>query len=232
MSLTYYGSMSSAAGEICYIENLPLNDLLNGGAGAVPLSVDGLFRSTTKHQRLTTDTHEVVYRPNGAHGDTFFNQTPAPITYYSGAPTQTSDVATMHGMKVFGFAWRNAPSGISHTHTLTKVAEWRPETHSGLPRISPTTIGPSIVPHAIATLDKHVPGWTSRVVDKGGSTAAAIARTAFTGAPLASAANLASGGFNGIKDIIHGDFGSAVNDLFSTKMLGSAANIGKLVSFL
>jgi len=190
MSLTYTGKMQDSSGELCFIENFPLEALLaNVGGNETAPSVDSMFNYATKQLRFGTDKHEVLARPGDA-SHIFKSVEDALLDITPLGPAQRSYVpqATIaHQPRAIGFAWRGLTPSIGDTtpltFTFTKNVEWRPKTISGLTHTPPTVLHPQPVAHAVAgALDRKHPGWAARVVDGLASGIGKLANAAFTGA--------------------------------------------------
>jgi hypothetical protein len=158
MQMTYFGKMLEAAGEIGYISNLPIEDLIAGGdTGGVPgpVTVDELFQYTTQKQRLGTDTLETVYQLNPSTSHLFRNQTDSVLQTTSATDATSIESSTVSATppRLFGFVWRHTQPGAGITVDLTKSIEWRPEVSSGLPQVPLETYGPSMVPTVNRVID-------------------------------------------------------------------------------
>lgn len=181
--LAYLGSMQSAAGQVAFLENLPLTNVLGS-------SVDELFRLATYVKRMGVGTHEVKFRPseNSKFFSTFelSNTTTgsqrdvsSPLTLGSPGSGVTT-VEDIRGPRVFGFAWRGTDHATNLAFEFIKNVEWRPRTDSGLPTIKPVAIHEtSMVHHAERELDRNLgSSWSlSSLMSPAGQ----IAETAFTG---------------------------------------------------
>lgn len=181
--LAYLGSMQSAAGQVAFLENVPLTNILGS-------SVDELFRLATNVKRIGVGTHEVKFRPseNSKFFSTFeqANTTTksqrdvsSPLTLGSPGSGETT-VEDVRGPRVFGFAWRGTDDATNIAFEFIKNVEWRPRSDSGLPTIKPVAIHEtSMVHHAERALDRKLgSSWSlSSLMSPGGQ----IAETALTG---------------------------------------------------
>jgi hypothetical protein len=181
--MAYLGPMQSAAGQVAFLENVPLTDLLDS-------SVDELFRLSTTVKRIGVGTHEVKFRPS--ENSKFFStyetantttesqrDVSSPLTLGSEGSGATT-VEDIRGPRVFGFAWRGTENATNITFEFIKNVEWRPRNDSGLPSIKPVALHESsMVHHAERELDrKHGSSWSlSSLMSPAGQ----IAETAFTG---------------------------------------------------
>lgn len=168
LQLTYTGTLLNAAGEICFITNLPAASVLNGGTGNVPLNVNDLFAYAPHKERFSPETHEVKFRPGDA-SKFYRNEEDALFSFpvASGAatgPTAVTEVAEGFVPKVIGFAWRGLTPGSSLTYDVIKNIEWRAETGSGLGQMTEMHSGPSQAPVVNAYLDSHPKhNWFGRI---------------------------------------------------------------------
>jgi len=134
--MTYFGKMLDSAGEVGYISNLPARDLLEGGAGSQPLSVDDLMRYCNNKSRFGVDTLENVYRPNIGNSDVFHTVNENLFTIGTGVtPTDVSVTAATRDPRCFGFVWRNTEPNAGIVFDFTKSIEWRPTPSSGLTQV-------------------------------------------------------------------------------------------------
>lgn len=183
MRMAYLGAMQTAAGQVAFLENVPLTNVLSS-------SVDELFRLATTVKRIGVGTHEIKFRPseNSKFFSTFetANTTTqsqrdvsSPLTLGSEG-TGATTVEDIRGPRVFGFAWRGTDNATNIAFEFIKNVEWRPRTDSGLPAIKPVAIHEtSMVHHAERELDrKHGGSWSLNSLL---SPAGQLAETAFTG---------------------------------------------------
>jgi hypothetical protein len=185
--MTYFGKMQDASGEVGYISNLPVNELLNGGAQSGPVSVNDLMAYANVKHRLGTDTLEAVYRLNELSSNHFRTEGEYLIAVgrngasASKVPNATSTLSP----RVFGFVWRNTQPDAGLVFDITKSIEWRAETSSGLTQTPVQTGGPSLVPYINRSVDEHkartgVSIW-ERVRSFGQSMESKLSQIAFTG---------------------------------------------------
>ena len=193
--LKYTGQMYHASGEIAFIEDLPIQSLLYGAAGAEAASVNQLFQQANHTARLGVQNAEIIARPDehaGTFRDSFVTPIDVAITNREvSTPTQISQSnvssdGKIRSPSVFGFAWRGIDLGtatsVNLAFDLVKNIEWRPEPVSGLTHATPVTLSPiPLTQSAVAYLDEHHPGWTSRLFSGLG----AAARLALAGGRLA-----------------------------------------------
>nr|ASM94018.1 putative capsid [Barns Ness breadcrumb sponge tombus-like virus 3] len=188
MRLTYTGKVTESAGQIAWIDNYNINDLLTN----LP-SVNDFFNRATKTERLGLDTYEVLFRPDEATGtDRFRTSGPALATWqqnpdYSdacfdaGVPTgsgtarKTAASATVSTLapKVIGFAWRGAQPGFVDHLVLefVKTIEWRPEITAGLTGVIPRSLPVPSTQLMVAALDNADPSWSKRIASGASSLA-------------------------------------------------------------
>jgi len=183
MRMAYLGSMQSAAGQVAFLENVPLTNVLE-------TTVDGLFRLATNVRRIGVGTHEVKFRPseNSKFFSSFEGVQPTEGTQRDvnsplvlGSPGDgVTVVEDVRGMRVFGFAWRGTDDATNIAFEFIKNVEWRPRPNSGLPTVKPVALHEtSMVHHAERELDrKHGSAWS---LNSFTAPAGQIAETAFTG---------------------------------------------------
>jgi len=175
--------MQSAAGQVAFLENVPLTNILDS-------SVDELFRLATHVKRIGVGTHEMKFRPS--ENSKFFSSfefanvmtgsqrdVSSPLTLGSEGSGVTT-VEDVRGPRVFGFAWRGTDNATNIAFEFIKNVEWRPRTDSGLPTIKPVAIHEtSMVHHAERELDRKLgSSWSlSSLTNSAGQ----LAETAFTG---------------------------------------------------
>ena len=155
MQMTYYGKMLDAAGEVGYISNLPVNELLSGGAGGIPISVDDLLVYCNNKQRMGVDTLEAVYRPNELSSNHFRTNEQRLLGMDTPNPTIIPPEAATLSPRCFGFVWRNVEPDAGLVFDFTKSIEWRAEAGSGLSQTPIHTTGSSLVPSVNAIVDSH-----------------------------------------------------------------------------
>jgi hypothetical protein len=207
LSLTYTGKMQDSSGELCVIENFPVEALIAsiGSAGGIQQapSVNQMFNYSTRNLRFGTDTHEVLSRPGDA-SHFFKGASDAVLDIQVTEPPFKSfipDSTRAQAPRAIGFAWRGLTPDIGDTtpltFTFTKNVEWRPKVISGLTHSDPLVMHPQPLAHKTAGfLDKKAPGWTSRVTNGLASTAGRLANAAFTG--VANNPDLARSIFRGM----------------------------------
>jgi len=183
MAMTYYGRMDESAGEVGFISNLPIEELLDGGRGGDPLSVDELMNYTNKKMRLGVDTIESVYRLNDGSSEHFRAYEDSMYSIQPGATTVVSNAKVL-SPRVFGIVWRRTQPGAGLTFDLTKSIEWRAEASSGITQTPIHTYSRSKVPQVNAKLDtierRGHPIW-DRVVTTGKSLVSQISQMALSG---------------------------------------------------
>jgi hypothetical protein len=210
--MAYYGAMFTSAGQVGFVENVPLS-LLIGHPDQdglehkeQPASVNDLFKLAARTQRMGTSTLEVLMRHTP--GSELFQSSsdPAIFTHVltdhpnpqfvgdfaepSSAP-RLGENADNFAATVFGFVWKNVTNPAALSFELVKNVEWRPSLDSGFQAVKPVSVaGSSYVDKAQEFLDKRVPEWRARTSEAVGTAADKIASIAFTGAVGAGMAAL------------------------------------------
>jgi len=183
MKMTYFGRLTNSAGQVAFIDNSSIANLLRGAGGDTVPSVDEWFRSSNDVRRIGLDTFENVWRPTT--GSDIFRggeDQCVNIGVIGGYNTTEAEVSRVVPPTLFGFAWR----GVYSTDTnlafeFIKNIEWRPEVASGLSTLGIHSSGPSHASTTLAILDHHNPSWTHRIVQSVEGGASAIVRAAWTG---------------------------------------------------
>jgi hypothetical protein len=173
------------------ITNLPLRQLIgHGGSAEVdtdPASVDDIFLNCPTIQRLGVDTMEVVHRPEDTLNSRFLSLEDHCTTISGDGTVRThiGESASDIEPRCFGFAWRGVSPGDGTSTALSfellKNIEWRPRLTAGIQAQEVKSSGESKVQRTLATLDKHVPNWQTRILDSAGSLAGAVVKIAATG---------------------------------------------------
>jgi hypothetical protein len=185
MQMTYYGKMLDSAGEVGFISNLPVEELILGGSGAVPISVDDLLVFCNNKSRMGVDTLENVYRPNELSSNHFRTNSVSMLTMNPPSDAIVSTEAQTLSPRCFGFVWRNVEPDAGLVFDFTKSIEWRAETSSGLTQTPIHTTSSSLVPMINASIDAHerrtgVHIW-ERLKSSTASLRGEISKIAFTG---------------------------------------------------
>ena len=155
MQMTYYGKMLDSAGEVGFISNLPVEELIHGGANNLPFSVDDLLIYCNNKSRLGIDTLENVYRPNELSSNHFRTNDESLLDFDVPNPAVVSPESKTLSPRCFGFVWRNVEPDAGLVFDFTKSIEWRAETSSGLTQTPIHTSSRSLVPVVNATIDRH-----------------------------------------------------------------------------
>lgn len=157
MQMTYFGKLQDSAGEVGFISNLPVGEVLTGGIQGQPASVDDLMAFVTNKHRLGVDTLENVYRPNELSSQHFRSKddTLLNVPLQGQGPTTVSQSTETLSPRLFGFVWRNVEPNAGLVFDFTKCIEWRAVPSSGLTQTPIHSIGPSLVPHIAAVVDHH-----------------------------------------------------------------------------
>jgi len=161
MQLRYFGKMMDAAGEIGYISNLPVGELISGGVGNNSFSVDELMNYANNTRRFGTDTVECVYRLDATSSAVFRKESvnlvdipPNAVAVPTGPPSEVSAASEAAGPRMFGFVWRNTLPNAGCTLSFTKSIEYRSEVNSGITQTKPRSYGANLVPAVNKTLDR------------------------------------------------------------------------------
>jgi len=190
LQMTYYGTMTESAGEVGFVNGLPLEELLTGGPSNGPFSVNQLMTFVNNKTRLGVDTLECIYRPNELSSEHFRSRTDSPLILGPGGgatvvETVLDESARALSPRVFGFVWRNTQPDAGLTFDMTKSLEWRPDTTVGLTQVPIVSYGPSRVPAVTRALDAHErrtgrPIW-NRIMGAMKSVAGQISQLALSG---------------------------------------------------
>jgi len=188
MRMTYTGRLDRSAGQVAFIENVPLVSLIGDEAKGPTLSVDDLFRMSDSVQRIGVDTLEVVHRPDLELASVFHDTNDAGLFKKPGDTyTHLATSGEMTQPTVFGFAWRNLSTSAETplanlTFDLTKNIEWRPKPLAGITVVTPKVTGPpGVLARTIETLDRIDPSWSKRILDSASSLAGKVVTMAATG---------------------------------------------------
>jgi hypothetical protein len=182
MKMTYTGALLDMGGQVCSITSFPAEALILGAGKGNPdfsFTVDELFSWSEQHDRVQSDTLEVVHQPT-ATSNLFRDSTtspfqfgvtgpmgPAQVPLPRATPTILNSVGQSQQPTLMGFAWRGLPSTTTSpmTFDLLKVVEWKPRPVSGIVGGSRNPSVHSVIPpvHAArAQLDARRPGWAAR----------------------------------------------------------------------
>jgi hypothetical protein len=192
LRLTYTGRMDASSGEVAFVENLSVSNLIGdtgSDSAGLTMTVDELFQISTSTQRLGVDTLEIVHRGHEVHAATFTDYRDSALLNDSfqgntpSAPTIASNKA--ESPHVFGFAWRGLDTpgnNASLTFNLLKNIEWRPEVRTGFTSITPHTVNTeNVLAQVHKALDNNNPSWTRRIIDSAASLAGEVVKMAKTG---------------------------------------------------
>jgi len=163
LQATYFGTMLDSSGQIGFIQNLPVRNLLEGGNGGTPCSVTDLFNNCTKTERLGLKTMEVISRPmNGT--ELFHTQYNGSMEVHAAGstPSVTTYTYTTTPTCVCGFIWRSTDNQSRIVFDMIKNSAWRPNPTSGLANPIPITLGDPMLHEVHRLLDKNAKGWASR----------------------------------------------------------------------
>jgi len=158
----YFGTMLDASGQIGFIQNMPVQTLIIGGAGAAPLSVDELFNNTSRTARLGLERNEVIARPMDGT-DKFRNGVDGPmlIQNTTNGPSSMSDMYRANPSCVCGLVWRSTDSKSRLVFDVVKNISWRPNPISGLINPAPKTLGEPKVHEVHKILDSRSGDWAT-----------------------------------------------------------------------
>nr|UHS72283.1 MAG: hypothetical protein 2 [Tombusviridae sp.] len=177
--MDYLGAISSVSGQVAMVENLPMTDLLQ----SLP-SVNNLFDYSTKSQRVSLDTSEIIYRSTQLGLDRFLAEADqALLVGATGAVSTIAPDAERIEPVVFGFAFRGITAGelAKFNFEFVKNMEWRPQTGQGLSATTSMSTGVNMHSTAIAVLDHHAPGWTTPTYNKVASAVTSMAKAVWSG---------------------------------------------------
>lgn len=136
--MAYVGPMTSTQGQVCFLNNIPLDTVYTHNAGGVSASVDDLFMASGTALPLGKDAMENRYQPIDRGAGRFFDQHIGAVTVptdVSGAVSADSDDARMYQPTGFGFAFRGLAAGQVRLlrFELTKIIEWKIARAQGMP---------------------------------------------------------------------------------------------------
>lgn len=193
IQLSYFGKMTESAGEICFLDNVPISALIGEQKTPTPgnggMSVNDLFIAAGSSQRMGSDTYENVWRPTPENSEQFQSNNIEPIAYTINDvfARKLTTTARAQGPTVYGFAFRHLPTSASIspnlTVRLTSNLEWRPNASTyNMTTTNLKTRGREYVTPVLAHLDRASPGWDHRLLSSAKSAASKVASAAFTGA--------------------------------------------------
>lgn len=176
MRMSYFGRLDASAGQVAYIQGLPLSDILGGDDNdnqtpTLPMSVDELFKVATSVQRFGVDTIEIIHKPKSDTSGIFHTEHDGAMDIGNLVLAQTTiidEVVRHRGMTCFGIAWRGTAelaAADSYGFEFFKNVEWRPKPVLGLTHVPPTaTRSPTSVDKMVAHLESISPNYAERVV--------------------------------------------------------------------
>jgi hypothetical protein len=164
VTMQYIGSLRDSSGEVAFIHNIPAADLLTGGVGGSPLTVDDIFAYSTEKRRFGLETLENIFKPTDENSVHFRTQDDA---LYTNAPTILSQNADNFSPTMIGFAWRGTNPEAPITFDYIKNVEWRAETSAGLGQTSNASVGTSALPIVRRTIEEQHPQPWLRVAGNG-----------------------------------------------------------------
>jgi len=153
MTITFLGKMIDSAGELCFLQNVPIAELI-GNADNACLSVSQLFNYAASKRRLGVETIESIYRLNLESSDKFRDSTLKPLIISPGGRTIQDDTSETFAPRVFGYAWRGVAPDAIISFDFIKNIEWRPEAVSGFSQVPIVNMGPSLAAQVMAGADR------------------------------------------------------------------------------
>lgn len=179
LDITYTGTLDTSQGEICLINGISLEDIVETKADAGPsnpnaaqpvMTVNEMFSFANSSTRLGLGSHEVI--GNTADTPTFASDKEGPI-HLGTAATNISNVSEQ-GLIAdplwYGFAIRGLTAAQPITVNMTKIIEWKQAHVSGFARQKPVVYAPETqVPKAKMLLNKSDPNWATRLAGVGRS---------------------------------------------------------------
>jgi hypothetical protein len=167
IKLTYTGTADNASGQMCYIQNLTLEDLTSGGAGGVPLNVDELFRRYERRSGFASTDGSITARlPDRA------NELKEDIDHaldYDGGTLITT--LLLPDTEVFGLAWRGLDAVATNALAIDfqKKVEWKLNFINGVVHVPEKHVHDEPVHRIIhAAFDKLHPNWDINVISRFG----------------------------------------------------------------
>lgn len=202
LQLTYTGKVTESAGQIAWISNYSLSDLLSGP------NINQMFDRATKTSRLGLETYEVKFRPDVDSGCARFrgNGLLADYAVSRGVPGTSSSLiseqADMTNPKVIGFAWRGCEPGVidSLVISTTKIVEWRVSAGSGLTGTPQTDLNIPSTSNLLAELDQIDPGWAQSVMQGTINSAGDLVSAVYSGLQTKEGMAIAGMGYKYLKD--------------------------------
>lgn len=184
MTTTFLGKMVDSSGEICFLQNVPISELIGSGTNTCT-SVNALFNYSANKQRLGVETIESIYRPNLNSSQLFRDSTVRPLDIPAATNVTAQNLESEpFGPRVFGVAWRGVQSDAQISFDFIKNIEWRPEAVSGFSQVPIVGASPGILERTLKYADnlaRSNPAVWVHIKGLVGQGAAYIARTAFTG---------------------------------------------------
>lgn len=167
MTMQFIGALRDSSGEVAFIHNMPTQDLLTGGAGGSPITVDDIFAYTTEKQRLGLEKLENIFKPTDENSVHFRDELDILYSVAAGAVTTVTPNSENFSSTLIGFAWRGAQAEAPLTFDFIKNVEWRAETSAGLGQNPNTSTGPSALPLVRRTIEKAHPQPWLRTLGQG-----------------------------------------------------------------
>jgi hypothetical protein len=178
MRAVYTGSVSSCAGRIAILDNVPAKLLLSCPSTAQ------MFNLSADSNRVSLDATEVAYRPSpetmefrdkSAQLYTVGDHTTTP-TYYSATATNIQPTG-------FVIAWTGIPSNQLIFDFIQNI-EWRPASGSGYIEVPPKQLATSsYLDSTLKMLDDVAPGWTKMAKHVAGTGVSMLANYVLGGPP-------------------------------------------------
>ncbi len=141
LKVTYTGPLQAASGQICALQNIPLNNLFVDGV--TPAStVDDLFVLSSHSQRFGVETAEIAYNMIDPALERYRTSEDLLITRVAATPTVQDDSAKTFVPTGFGFAFRGLTAGDTDKLQIEfhKNIDWKPAYGQGIPITPATTV--------------------------------------------------------------------------------------------
>lgn len=190
MRFNYFGRLDASAGQVAYIQGLPLSDLLGSDAKDAstdtnPMNVDELFKYATTVQRFGVDVVEVIHKPTTRTSGYFHTETDGAIDVNTGGFVSIVDEpARLRGLTCFGLAWRGtgelmAADGLAFE--FYKNVEWRPRPALGVTHVPPRAVAAKSVDSMVRRIETISPNFAERVVSTAKSSVSHLLEGVYAG---------------------------------------------------
>lgn len=184
LKMSYTGKMSDASGQISYLQNIPLDNLLREDGTAA--TVNQLFILSQDSRRMGVDTHSIVYQPLDPGMERFRTQNDGCIIQgdVNTSVSEHADDAKVYTPTGFGFAFRGIPAADLPNYVLEfhKNIEWKPATGQGMPIVPPAaSASTSFIKSTVDKLNQIDPTWWDQASNAANYLANRVSRLALTG---------------------------------------------------